>query len=1149
MKNQLKRYISISSLLLVMLYSAYTDAQTATSTQNYVIESTVKTSGKKTAAAFANFVVDSVNRTITYYDGLGRPLQSVQWKGSPAKRDLVTPIAYDAYGREDKKYLPYAATAATSIGSYKTTAITDQNSFYTSPSGTTWTAPGVVVIPGNNALSKTVFEASPLNRVLEQGAPGAVWQPGARTTTAGRSVVTSYSSNNSTTAYATTGFAVRLYKATASTVAGSEHLRTLSGTTYYGANQLYLTITKNENWTGTPAGYEKLGTTEEYKDKEGRVVLKRTFNQVGATIQILSTYYVYDDLGNLSFVLPPGASPDATTVPTQTVLDNFCYQYRYDERKRLIQKKLPGKGWEDLIYNKLDQVVFTQDAIQAAAAPPGPHRSFVKYDGLGRVIMTGIEKGHTQTRAFIQNIVDTQPILWESRDNAGFQGYTNVSNPMNHPQFEVHTVNYYDDYTAPGIPNNQSASYPNKTRGLLTASKTLVLGSSNYLWTVNYYDEEGRIAKVWEQHYKGGVVATNSYDETTNTYNFAGELIKSVRRHFVAGVEKLNASNRFVYDHMGRLKDTYQKTGDVAATTNAEILLSRNNYNEIGQLSSKGLHSTNLTTPAFAQTLNYTYNARGWLKSQSSPLFAQALTYELDSAGLTAQYNGNISRQKWGVNTSLSKQYIYTYDKQNRLLTALSHDGNDETIGYNIMGNITSLQRKSLTAVVDQLTYDYTNTGNRLNTVADANANTVASFQLPGTTTYGYDLNGNMITRVSTTSAANNLYDMTYNHLNLPTNINANGAVITYTYDANGIKLKKLVTGGATVNNEYISGIHYEAGVLKFLTTAEGRVVRNSATDYSYQYTLEDHLGNGRVYFEVNASNVAVKKQETDYYAFGLEIDRVVPSPKNLYLYNGKEKQEQEKLFDYGARFYDPVIARWNAVDPLAESYLAHSQYSYALNDPIGKLDPDGMSVTTINTPEEIAAFINENRFLEGQQEDPPKKKGRNIVNKKGTIIRKTKDGYSTSKVKQGDGGTGMSDLLELSFGFTPIGPFLDVTNAIEGEDRSGNELSWGWRLIGIVPFVSEFNMGTKIAKVSGWVRRSVFESLDPAIQKKVADAIKKGIVAPTGNSGIIKLTASEVKATGYTHKVKILGKGGDLRIYGNQQKNGHVVFDKVMGH
>jgi len=943
MKILLKQYTYVSLLLFVVLGITELKAQTATSTQNYVIESTIKVKDRKTVASLTTGVtVDTANKTITYYDGLGRPIQKVEWQGSPKKRDLVTPIAYDAFGREEKKYLPYSGLTAESNGSYKPTAITQQNAFYTTPGTTTgWASGGVVPIP-DAAFSKTVFEASPLNRVLEQGAPGAVWQPGTRTTTSGRSVVVSYGSNNSTaTNLPTTGFAVRLYAASASAVAGSEHLRTLSGTgTYYGANQLYLTITKDENWTGLPATDVKLGTTEEYKDKEGRIVLKRTFVRDAIGIQTLSTYYIYDDLGNLSFVLPPGANPEATAIPTQTILDNFCYQYRYDGRKRLIQKKLPGKGWEELIYNKLDQVVFTQDAVQAVAVTPGPYRSFIKYDALGRVIMTGVEKGHTQTRAFIQNIVDTQPILWESRDNAGFQGYTNVSNPMNNPQFEVHTVNYYDDYTAPGIPNNQSASYPNKTKGLLTASKVAVIGTATFLWTVNYYDEEGRIAKVWQQHYKGGVIATNSYDETTNTYNFAGELTKSVRRHFVAGVEKLNATNRFTYDHMGRPKDNLQKTGDVAATTNAEILLSRNTYNEIGQLSSKGLHSTNLTTPAFAQTVNYSYNPRGWLKTQSSPLFAQELKYELDSVGLTPQYNGNISRQKWGINTSLTKQYTYTYDKQNRLLSALSHDGNDETIAYSIMGNITSLQRKSVTNVVDQLAYTYS--GNILSSVADANTNTLGTFQLPGTTAYTYDVNGNMITRISTTSAANNMYDMAYNHLNLPTNINANGAVITYTYDANGTKLKKLVTGSTTVNNEYISGIHYEAGVLKFINTAEGRVVRNSATNYGYEYTLKDHLGNGRVYFDINAGT-ARKIQETDYYAFGLDIQRSLIGIENKYQYNGKEKQDQEKLFDYGARFYDPVIGRWNVVDPLAEKNRRFSPYSYVDNNPLRFIDPDGM--------------------------------------------------------------------------------------------------------------------------------------------------------------------------------------------------------------
>jgi len=304
-----------------------------------------------------------------------------------------------------------------------------------------------------------------------------------------------------------------------------------------------------------------------------------------------------------------------------------------------------------------------------------------------------------------------------------------------------------------------------------------------------------------------------------------------------------------------------------------------------------------------------------------------------------------------------------------------------------------------------------------------------------------------MITRVSTTSAANNLYDMTYNHLNLPTNINANGAVIVYTYDANGNKLRKLVSGSATVNNDYISGIHYEAGVLKFMSTAEGRVVKSAsvAGAYNYEYTLADHLGNGRVYFEINASNAAVKIQEMDYYGFGLEIGRVVPSAKNLYLYNGKEKQEQEKLFDYGARFYDPVIGRFNVVDALSEEMRSHSPYNYGLNNPMRYTDPDG------NAPTDI--------IIKG--------KGNSSVTIKTELIDIEVNASSLGVNFGGNYTLQGDDILQASLDIVGV---FDPTGIADGVNagisaKKGDWLNAGISALGVIPLAGDLAKAGKIEK------------------------------------------------------------------------------------
>ena len=88
-----------------------------------------------------------------------------------------------------------------------------------------------------------------------------------------------------------------------------------------------------------------------------------------------------------------------------------------------------------------------------------------------------------------------------------------------------------------------------------------------------------------------------------------------------------------------------------------------------------------------------------------------------------------------------------------------------------------------------------------------------------------------------------------------------------------------------------------------------------------------------------------VVTQSTDYYPFGLEHNSGI-SGDNRYLYNGKEMQEEFSLgwLDYGARFYDPQIGRWHAVDPLAEYFHSLSHFNYCFNNPMNIIDPDGRS-------------------------------------------------------------------------------------------------------------------------------------------------------------------------------------------------------------
>jgi RHS repeat-associated protein len=979
--------------------------------QNYILTSVPRQPGYNPVN---NYNTCDLMQTVQYFDGLGRPLQTVQVKGSPLGKDIVQPVAYDQFGREATKYLPYAATGMD--GTYNPAAIADQLNFY-HPAGTGYNVSqlggGIAHIP--TPYSVTAFEPSPLNRPVEEGAPGDAWQltgtTNASGVAAGHTVRVDYATNNVTALTDPASYLAALY--TISAIDAATQQRTLVkgiGTDVnYPAGRLYVTVTKDENWVSG-----KGGTAEEYKDNEGHVMLKRTFNTQSGALQVLSTYYVYDDLGNLAYVLPPQSNAD-NVLPAQSTLDALCYQYRYDERNRLTQKRVPGKGWEFIIYNTLDQVVATQDANQRNKA--SQEWTVSHYDAMGRVVLTGIyQYGATgaDSRITVQGQAAANTTLWETpTGTAANYGYTTLSFPTS--VSTTLTVNYYDDYRFAGSNPYPYPAGSSMTTGLPTGSLTNVLGTTNMLWSVIYYDDKGRNIETFKQHYLGGGTASpNNYDESTigpNGYNFNDQLMASTRKHYTrnagntAAVLTVTVTNSYDYDHMGRKLNSWEQITNGTLAADTKILLAKNDYNEIGQLKGKKLHSADQGA-TFKQPITYTYNERGWLSKADAPLFEESLQY---NTGLTQntltpgqQYNGNIAAQSWGTSAAPdTKTYIYQYDAVNRLTAGTSSNNyNESNIEYDLNGNINKLKRTTgSTTLTDDLQYIYTDASgvytNQLQNITDITTSPLG--QKPGSFAYVYDANGNLTTDNS--KGFTGTTGITYNLLNLPLAIASQST--TYTYDASGQKLSRLI---GTSKTDYIGGIQYEgtagSSAISFIQTEEGRAIPNGATAYNYEYTLTDHLGDSRVNFDTG-SGTANPVQTDNYYPFGMDI--VVgnrPSPKNNYLYNKKELQENLGLYDYGARFYDPVIARWTTPDPLAEVSRRWSPYNYVMNNPIRNIDPDGMWTETADgfssdSPEEAQAAFRQ--IQASEQNGSDKKKGDKKQHPESRTTAK-RDGPSSNK-------------------------------------------------------------------------------------------------------------------------------------------------------
>ena len=149
-----------------------------------------------------------------------------------------------------------------------------------------------------------------------------------------------------------------------------------------------------------------------------------------------------------------------------------------------------------------------------------------------------------------------------------------------------------------------------------------------------------------------------------------------------------------------------------------------------------------------------------------------------------------------------------------------------------------------------------------------------------------------------------------------------------------------LLGGALTLKNGRIDKFQFEEGY------CQAEKYNATQDNFTFCYYDQDHLGNIRQVTKADGSTKGKIIQKMHYYPFGAQLcDGTTDSNVQSHKYNGKEYDRMHGLntYDYGARQYNPVTARWDRVDPLAEKYYDISPYAYCANNPLMFVDPTGM--------------------------------------------------------------------------------------------------------------------------------------------------------------------------------------------------------------
>ncbi len=865
---------------------------------------------------------NQVRHEIQYYDRFGNPTENIKPGFSPLGGDLYTLQDYDGLNRESNQWLP--VLKASMGGIYVHPQLVQDAVKQFTPYGN-----------DPYPYTRPVYDGTPKNEIVAKYGPGEDWHLGNHPVkTTSMINLSPQQANLPITFNVKSVYLVAyIYRITSTGIQNAGAYST-------GALHVLCTTDEDNN------------LSFEFEDKAGRLILSREI----ASDQVHDTYYVYDDYGNQRYVLPPQAADQLVATGTypesHTAIQQYAYVYQFDSYNRCIRKKLPGAESVYHIYDAADRLIFSQDGNRRDRG----EWLFSIPDALGRIVITGTCKNSFN---YATNPLGVSVIkaIW-SKTTSVTKGYTVSGIELTAPTVLV--ANYYDTYEFLGlnaIPDTMSTSSPTRyeavvdygeryyggSRGVQTGSLTACLDNqttnSEYLYSVLYYDQRGRMIQSKANNHVGGT------EKIYTTYDFTGNPVQKKHLHTTSTGGNQTELYSYTYDNMGRLlKTTHQ------SNSQTPVILVDNQYDELGRLQANKQNGDNKLRT------DYAYNLRSWTKSITGELFHQTLYYNnLRNGGTnTPSFSGNISAMDWGVaGENKERGYGFMYDGLSRLTAAdylengVRNSNYNTSYSYDKQGNMLSLNRRgNINATgfgdIDKLTLSYQ--GNQLIKVVDTATDPTLSVSISmdfrkGTTQatqYFYDKNGNLVKDLN-----KGISDIQYNSLNLPGKLIISGsmgaATNTYLYSADGHKLTVSVQWGTSNSKktEYVRNKVYENGSLK-RTLVDGGYIEGGI----YYFYLKDHLGNNRVVAKADGTVV----QTQHYYPFGMSFADGLNPNKQPYLFGGKELDMDRGVnwYDFSARFKTVDLPPFTTIDPRAEKYYSVSPYVYCSNNPMLYTDPDG---------------------------------------------------------------------------------------------------------------------------------------------------------------------------------------------------------------